>query len=183
MMTGWDFLMKGQDFHDDRSRFSWLQVEVSWWQVKILLWTVNIFMTTSRDFIINGRGLHDYRPRFSWWQVEIFMVAGRYFVMNGQYFHADIYLLRLNSGAQGKFLTIQFCSFHPANGILFRAFSVLRGVRRLYSTIARFTVRHFCGRVLYGKITAWMNGDTESLLLFGWSPACVRTLWPQGSCV
>ena len=62
------FMIAGQDFHDNRSRFSW--------------WQVEIFMMTCRDF-------HDNRSRFLWWRVEIFIMKGQEFNMNGRDFHVD----------------------------------------------------------------------------------------------
>ena len=90
-------MMTDRDFHDDRSRFSWWQVEIfimtsrhfnddrsrfSWWQVKI-------FMLTDWDF-------RDDRSRFPWWQVTIFMMTGdtllsivEISMMRGRDFHDD----------------------------------------------------------------------------------------------
>ena len=61
MMTGWDFILNNQDFHDDRLRFYYERLIFSSWEFEILLWMVEIFMMTGRDF-------HDNRPRFfsSW---------------------------------------------------------------------------------------------------------------------
>ena len=81
LMTDLDFIIKGQDFHDDRSKFYYA-------------WT---------RFIINSRDIHDCRSRFyyerlrfhdsrsifSWRLVEIFMMTGSDFIMNGWDFHND----------------------------------------------------------------------------------------------
>ena len=68
MMTGRDFIMINQDFHDGRSWFYYEWLEFSWWQVEILLWTVAIFLVTGRT----GWDFFNDRSKFSLWQIEIF---------------------------------------------------------------------------------------------------------------
>ena len=90
-------MVTGRYFNDNRSRFSW--------------WQVDIFMIKSREFIMNvrdflmivddrlrfyyewlgfswcqvsifmmiGLDFNDNRSKFSWWQGEIFMITGRDF--------------------------------------------------------------------------------------------------------
>ena len=114
------FMLNGQDFHVEQSRFSW--------------WSVEIFM-------LNGQDFHDERSRFScwtveifmfersrfsWWTVEIFMMNGpdfhdersgfsRWQVMTDRDFHNDrsriALLLRLNPWARGEDLAIQLFGF------------------------------------------------------------------------
>ena len=51
MMAGRDFILNGQVFHDDRSRFYSERPRV--------------FMMTGWDLVLNGGGFHDDRSRFS----------------------------------------------------------------------------------------------------------------------
>ena len=77
------FMMNGQGFHHDRSRFSW--------------WTVRIFIMTDQD-------LHDGWSRFSSWQVKIF-------IMTGPDFHHErsriAFCFGYNPKVQGEHLTVQ----------------------------------------------------------------------------
>ena len=41
IITDRDFIMNGRDFHDDRLRFSWRQVEVLFWTVQMLTMMYN----------------------------------------------------------------------------------------------------------------------------------------------
>ena len=96
IMNYQDFIMKkGQDFHDDRSRFSWWQVELFMMagrdfydMSRFLSWQLEIFMMVPGQdfswrqldiFMMTGKDFYDSRLRFSCWQVDIFMMAGRNF--------------------------------------------------------------------------------------------------------
>ena len=83
------FMMTGLDLYENRSRFSWWQVEIwysgrprfSWWQGEVFMiddwdlhnelsrfsrWQVEIFMSVPNS--------HDDRSWFSWWEVQLFMI-------------------------------------------------------------------------------------------------------------
>ena len=83
------FIIAGRSFHDDRSKFSWWQIQNSirtggdfhgdrWWfcfeQLRTSRWQVKNFMVTGRDFIMNS------------WLFNIFIMKDR-FTMNGWGFH------------------------------------------------------------------------------------------------
>lgn len=89
IMNGWDFHNSRRSFHDDRSKFSWWQIQNSirtggdfhgdrwrfcFEQLRTSRWQVKNFMVTSRDFIINS------------WLFNIFIMKDR-FTMNGWGFH------------------------------------------------------------------------------------------------
>ena len=76
-------MMNSQNFHHDRSRFSW--------------WMVKIFIMTDQDF-------HDEWSRFSSWLVQIF-------IMTGPDFHPErsriAYCFGYNPKVQGEHLAVQ----------------------------------------------------------------------------
>ena len=47
--------------------------------------------------------------------------------------------------------------------------------------VGRLVLRHLYGGFLDGKMTAWLNRETENLS-FGWSTGCVRKLVTSCGC-
>ena len=57
-MTGWDLIMKDQDFIMDCRDFRPGRLRSSWWKSRFSRWQLEIFMITGQDFVINGHDLN-----------------------------------------------------------------------------------------------------------------------------
>ena len=160
----------------------------------MLLWTVKIFLMTGRDFITNGRHFHNDRSRFPWWfQVENF---GKIQERKGSISSSKFY------GQLWDNVVTCLCPIHLLNSILLvrcwwyvchedRCFGFSgfgskwvhsQGESR-YSMVGRYSkveyglFRHFCGGLLYRKLTEWMTRPKVIYVLFGWFTGCVRFSW------
>ena len=97
-------MMIGRDFNDNRSRFSWWQVDIFMIKSQEFIMNVRDFLKTVDDrlrfyyecwdfldgrsvfscwqvriFMMIGLDFNDSRSKFSWWQAENFMITGRDF--------------------------------------------------------------------------------------------------------